>query len=168
MPHCGSVRFIVPVHSPLTIFGTYSAFCSVLPWVKSAAMAPWLRPGYMANAMFDDARNSLTIWVRAAGRPRPPNSGGAEMPIQPPSTSRWKASLKPSGVVTLPSLLRRQPCRSPTLLRGTSTFSQNLATSLSIASTTSGEASANPGRFAKRSMWKTSLSRNSASSTGAL
>ena len=30
------------------------------PWVSSAAIAPWVRPGYMANAMFAEQRNSLT------------------------------------------------------------------------------------------------------------
>ena len=54
--------------------------------------------------MLAEHRNSLTICVRIIGRPWPPNSGGAEMPIQPPSTICLKASLKPVGVVTLPSL----------------------------------------------------------------
>ncbi len=39
----------------------------------------------MANAMLAEAMISLTIAVIVSGRPWPPNSGGAEMPIQPPS-----------------------------------------------------------------------------------
>jgi hypothetical protein len=31
LPACGSVRFIVAVHSPLTIFGRYSRFSSSEP-----------------------------------------------------------------------------------------------------------------------------------------
>jgi len=36
VPQCGSVRHIVPVHSPETIFGRYSAFCSGVPCASSA------------------------------------------------------------------------------------------------------------------------------------
>src|SRR5690349_15111026 len=52
----------------------------------------------MAKAMLAEHRNSLTSWVMIIGRPCPPNSGGAEMPIQPPSTICLNASLKPVGV----------------------------------------------------------------------
>ena len=138
----------MPVHSPAIIFGRYAAFCSAEPCAMSAAIAPWVSPGYMAKAMLAEHRNSLTICVMSIGRPWPPNSGGAEMPIQPPSTICLKASLKPVGVVTLPSLWRLQPSLSPTRLSGVSTCSQNLAASPRIASTTSGEASEKPGRLA--------------------
>ena len=47
----GSVRFIVPPHSPDTILGTYIAFCASDPLAISAAIAPCVRPGYIANAM---------------------------------------------------------------------------------------------------------------------
>ncbi len=50
-------------------------------------MAPCVRPGYIANAMLAEQRNSLTASVSTLGRPWPPNSVGAEMPIQPPSVS---------------------------------------------------------------------------------
>ena len=46
---------------------------------------------------------SLTATVIVSGRPWPPNSTGAEMPIQPPSPYCLNACLKPLGVVTLPS-----------------------------------------------------------------
>ena len=98
-----------------------------MPWAISAAIAPWVSPGYIAKAMLAEHRNSLTSCVMIIGRPCPPNSGGAEMPIQPPSTICLKASLKPVGVVTLPSAERLQPSLSPTRLSGASTSSQNLA-----------------------------------------
>ena len=108
----------MPVHSPAIIFGRYAAFSSAEPCASSAAIAPWVSPGYMAKAMLAEHRNSLTICVMIIGRPWPPNSGGAEMPIQPPSTICLKASLKPVGVVTLPSLARLQPSLSPMRLSG--------------------------------------------------
>ena len=55
MPQCGSVRFMVPVHSPATIFGTNIFFCSGLPCTISAAIAPMVRPAYIENAMLADA-----------------------------------------------------------------------------------------------------------------
>ena len=61
----------------------------------------------MAKAMLAEQSISLTATVRVAGRSWPPNSAGTEMPIQPPSTSCLKASLKPVGVVTLPSAMAR-------------------------------------------------------------
>ena len=42
----------------------------------------------MAKAMFAEQRNSLIDWMSAIGRPWPPNSAGADAPIQPPSVSR--------------------------------------------------------------------------------
>src|SRR3954464_15059828 len=51
VPQCGSVRFMVPPHSPDTILGTYIAFCSSDPLASSAAIAPCVSPGYIANAM---------------------------------------------------------------------------------------------------------------------
>ena len=60
MPQCGSVRFIVPVHVPSTILGRYIAFCSLVPWLMMAAMAPCVRPGYMAKAMLADEKYSAT------------------------------------------------------------------------------------------------------------
>ena len=56
-----------------------------VPCAMSAAIAPCVRPGYMANAMLAEARNSLTAVRQHVGRPWPPNSVGADMPIQPPS-----------------------------------------------------------------------------------
>ena len=77
---------MVPVHTPSTIFGRYFFFSSPEACTSKAAIAPCVSPGYIAKAMFAEQRNSLTTMVMVAGRPWPPNSGGTEMPIQPPST----------------------------------------------------------------------------------
>ena len=103
MPQCGSVRFMVPVQTPSTILGRYFFFSSGEAWASSAATAPWVRPGYMAKAILAEHSISFTATVSVAGRSWPPNSAGTEMPIQPPSTICLNASLKPVGVVTLPS-----------------------------------------------------------------
>ena len=44
VPQCGSVRFMVPVHSPETIFGRYVCFCWSEPNPSIALIAPWVRP----------------------------------------------------------------------------------------------------------------------------
>ena len=93
----------MPVHSPATIFGTNIFFCSGLPCTISAAVAPMVRPPYIENAMFAEHWNSLTAWLSVTGRPCPPYSAGADKPSQPPSATCLYASLKPFGVVTLPS-----------------------------------------------------------------
>ena len=141
VPQCASVRFMVPVHLPAIIGGKYVAFCSGEPCAYNAEIAPCVSSGYMAKDMFAEHMNSLTISEITAGRPWPPNSTGAEMPIQPPSVSCRYASLNPRGVVTLASSCRVQPSASPMLFNGLSTSSQNFAASPRIASTTSGEAS---------------------------
>ena len=147
MPHCGSVRFMVPVHSPATIFGTNIFFCSGLPCTISAAVAPMVRPPYIENAMLAALWNSVTTWLSVTGSPCPPYSAGADSPSQPPSATCLKASLKPFGVVTEPSSCRLQPSRSPTRLSGCSTSSESFAASPKIASRTSAEASVKPGRL---------------------
>ena len=146
-PQCGSVRFMVPVHSPVTILGRKIAFCSGLPCTSKAAVAPMVRPPYIENAMLAEHWNSLTVWLSATGRPCPPYSAGDDRPSQPPSVTCLNASLKPFGVVTLPSSWRTQPSRSPTRFSGCSTCSLSLAASSRIASRTSGDASAKPGRL---------------------
>jgi len=80
--------------------------------------------------------------VRGYGRSTRP----AEM-SQPPSATCLNASLKPFGVVTLPSSRRMQPSRSPTRFSGCNTSSLSLAASAKIASRTSAEASLKPGRL---------------------
>ena len=58
VPHCGSVRFMVPVQRPCTMLGSHLAFCSGEPTTSIAACAPSDKPGYMPNAMLDAAINS--------------------------------------------------------------------------------------------------------------
>ena len=60
VPQCGSVRFIVPVHSPDVIFGRYFAFSSAEPCVCSAAAAPLVRPGYIEKARLAESWYSLS------------------------------------------------------------------------------------------------------------
>ena len=87
VPHCGSVRFIVPPHSPDTILGTYFAFCSSDPLTSSAAIAPWLSPGYIANAILEEIIYSWNAVETTCGMPCPPNSSGADSVPQPDSTN---------------------------------------------------------------------------------
>src|SRR5665213_1018487 len=51
-PACGAVRFIVPVHSPDTIFGRYAFLSSSLPASSIASMAPCVRSGQRSKAIF--------------------------------------------------------------------------------------------------------------------
>ena len=88
MPHCGSVRFIVPPQVPATILGTYFAFCSSLPLTSSAAIAPWVRPGYIANAMFEEIIYSWNAVETTCGISCPPYAAGADNVPQPDSTNR--------------------------------------------------------------------------------
>jgi hypothetical protein len=106
-----------------------------------------VRPPYIENAMLAEIWNSLTAWLSVTGRPWPPNSVGADRPSQPPSATCLKASLKPFGVVTLPSSARLQPSRSPTRLSGCSTSSASFAASPRMASRTSLDASEKPARL---------------------
>ena len=137
----------MPVHSPATIFGTNICFCSGVPCTISAAAAPTVSPPYIENAMFAEIWNSLTTWLSVTGNPCPPYSVGAERPSQPPSATCLKASLKPFGVVTLPSSWRVQPSRSPVRLSGCNTLSLSFAASDRMASRISADASLNPGRL---------------------
>src|SRR6202022_2338311 len=109
---------MVPVHCPATIFGTNIFFCSGLPCTISAAVAPMVSPPYIENAIFAEHKNSLTAWLSVTGNPCPPYSAGAESPSQPPSATCLNASLKPFGVVTLPSSWREQPPSTPAALGG--------------------------------------------------
>ena len=69
VPHCGSVRFMVPAHSPDAIFGPYLAFCSSDPPAIKASNAPEVRPGYIANAIFADEVISLVAMLTTCGKP---------------------------------------------------------------------------------------------------
>ena len=58
-----------PPHSPETILGTYFVFCSSVPFTSKAAIAPWVSPGYMANAMFDEIIYSWNAVETTCGIP---------------------------------------------------------------------------------------------------
>ena len=77
----------MPPHLPLTMLGTYLAFCSSEPLTSNAAIAPCVSPGYMANAMLEEIMNSWNAVETTCGMPCPPNSSGAESVPQPLSTN---------------------------------------------------------------------------------
>ncbi len=85
VPHCGSVRFIVPDHDPSTIFGRYSAFCASEPCAAIAEIAPWVRPKCIWNAMLAEEKYSPVARPRIAGMPWPPHSSAASIAAQPPA-----------------------------------------------------------------------------------
>ena len=87
VPHWGSVRFIVPVQRPCTMFGRYICFCASDPTAVIAACAPSFKPGYIENAMLALDRNSATAVPTTWGSPCPPYSGDAVKVPQPPSTN---------------------------------------------------------------------------------
>ena len=50
VPQCGSVKHIVPVHSPDTNLGKYNACCSGVPCSCKHSYAPCDKPGYIVHA----------------------------------------------------------------------------------------------------------------------
>ena len=85
-PACGSVRFIVPVHSPVTIFGRYSSRCSSLPWCSSMSIAPWVNSGHSEKAMLAAVISSCRAMPTSHGKPPPLYSGGNGTAGHPAST----------------------------------------------------------------------------------
>ena len=77
VPQCGSVRFIVPVQLPVTMFGTYFCFSSSLPLTSSEAIAPEVSPWYISKLWLADRIYSVTAVPTTCGRPCPPYSSGA-------------------------------------------------------------------------------------------
>ena len=136
-PAWGSVRFIVPVHSPETILCRKRCFCSSLPRRNTASIAPWVSSGAIENAMFDAFHISITAVSTSLGSPWPPKAGSKRRPFQPDSTNLAYASTKPLGVVTRPSSWRFRPCWSPTLFSGPQTSPEKVAAPSSTASTSS-------------------------------
>ena len=84
-PACGSVRFIVPDHSPEVSFGRYRALIASLAWCSSASICPLERSGFNCKARQAPDIMSSTPNASEIGRPIPPCSGLAAMPTQPPS-----------------------------------------------------------------------------------
>jgi hypothetical protein len=124
-PAWGSVRFMVPAHSPVTIFSAYLACWPGLPCWASMSMAPWVSSGHMENTMLAEAIISCITTATSHGNPPPPNSAGNGTDPQPAWTYCWYASLNPGGVVTLPSPSRVLQAVSPTRLTGPTTSAMN-------------------------------------------
>ena len=85
-PACGSVRFIVPVHSPEIIFGMKR--CLLLGACRrssSASIAPSVSSGQSAKLRLALLIISMQAAPIVFGRPWPPNSAGCCSPCQPPS-----------------------------------------------------------------------------------
>ncbi|MNY16655.1 hypothetical protein D3C86_1499310 [compost metagenome] len=139
-PACGSVKFIVPVHSPAISLGRMTAFCSSVPAVSKASMAPSVSSGHSANdrlALFSISMHGVAT---SLGKPWPPKSLGCSTPCQPPSPNWRNASRNPGVVVTTPSF-QLLGSRSPARFSGATTSSLNRAASSSTACAVSGVAS---------------------------
>ena len=139
-PASGSVRFMVPADSPLTIFSRKVACCPGLPCWVSMSMAPWVSSGHRENDIFAEASISCIMTATSHGNPPPPNSGGKGTAPQPASTYCRYASLNPGGVVTWPSSPRVQPTVSPVRLSGPITSAMNRPLSSITPNTVSGSA----------------------------
>src|SRR5262245_2180815 len=85
VPQCGSVRHIVPVHSPATIIGTMRSRIHGAPVAIRAEQAALVSPGYIVNAWFDDEPISATAKVKMIGRPAPPYCSGTPSLFHPAS-----------------------------------------------------------------------------------
>ena len=82
-PACGSVRFMVPVHSPLTIFSAKVAFSSSDPASKIASIAPCVSIGNKPKPMFAECSISSVNVTTERGMPMPPKSAGIGKPVPP-------------------------------------------------------------------------------------
>mmetsp|Transcript_2828 Transcript_2828/g.10007 ORF Transcript_2828/g.10007 Transcript_2828/m.10007 type:complete len:323 (-) Transcript_2828:424-1392(-) len=100
LPHCGSVRHIVPVHSPLMSGGRYLSFSASVPCSRMVLMAPLLRPGYIVHVQQAVAAISVPSMASEYGRPWPPYFSGYDSPCHPPAVNVSYASLNPGGVFT--------------------------------------------------------------------
>ena len=166
-PACGSVRFIVPVHLPVIKGSMKRFFCSSLPAVSIASMAPSVSRPTSANATFDAFSISMHGVATSLGRPWPPNSAGCCTPCQPASAKLRNASLKPFDVVTSPSC-QKLGSLSAGWFSGATTSPQNFAFSSRTASTVSGVASSQPGNWLISDRLASSFTTNSMSFRGAL
>lgn len=87
-PACGSVRFIVPIHSPETSLARYFCFSSVETCRCNVSTAPMVKVGPMPKAMEAEFHISKAATDNMVGRACPPWFSGAESPFQPPSVHR--------------------------------------------------------------------------------
>ena len=169
VPQCGSVRHIVPLHSPELIFVMYFSFSSSLACSASVLMAPMLRPGYMPQDQLAEPISSEVTNLTEGGSPMPPYFLGTLSDCQPPETYCSHASLKPRGVFTSALLGSKvTPSWSPTSLMGASTSSQNLAVSSMIIPSVSLSAPSKPSFSKCSGASSTSKRQNRMSRRGAL
>jgi len=84
-PQCGSVRHMVPVHSPDTMGLRNTSLCQSSATCLSASLAPCESRGYIPHDRLAESIISLTAAPRTSGMPWPPCSGSAVRPVQPPS-----------------------------------------------------------------------------------
>ena len=124
VPAPGSVRFIVPVHSPLTSLVRYVSRSSSDAAASRAWICPALSSQHSAKAAFEAFQISPSPARIDPGSPSPPADTGASAVTQPASTNAAYASANPAGRCTWPSS-RRAPSRSPTCSRGASTEAAN-------------------------------------------
>ncbi len=89
MPQCGSVRFIVPVHLPVTMFGTKRCLSSSEPFTSSEAIAPDVRPWYISKLWLAESTYSPIAVPITCGRPCPPYSSGA-VSVGHPASHHWR------------------------------------------------------------------------------
>src|ERR1700731_924395 len=75
VPQCGSVRHMVPVHSPETSLGRYRLRCCGVPCSCKHSYAPCESPGYMVHAWLAEFIISYSALLTNIGKPCPPNCG---------------------------------------------------------------------------------------------
>ncbi len=86
MPQLGSVRHIVPHHSPESIFAATLSRIQSSPVASSAPAAAPVNPGYIENDWLAEVIISATAMVIIIGMlAPPPNFSGAESAPQPAS-----------------------------------------------------------------------------------
>jgi hypothetical protein len=71
-PAFDSVRFMVPVHSPVTILGRNISRWVSEPYRSSMSMAPCVRNGHSEKAMLAAVSISWMATVTSQGKPPPP------------------------------------------------------------------------------------------------
>src|SRR5581483_242641 len=119
-------------------------FCSGVPKISITSDAPYASAEYIEKAVLAPEISSSTSTCSERGAPVPPNSGSTAIDFQPASYRLFHASLKPSGVITLPST-SRQPCASATALSGPGTSLHQRYASASAVLTSSAPQPSNGG-----------------------
>ena len=71
VPDCGSVKFIVPVHSPELNLGKYVFFSSSVPTKVKASINPWVNKLHRENDKFAPCQYSLIAALILKGNPIP-------------------------------------------------------------------------------------------------